>query len=513
MQALANRVLHWGGVQPDKVAVDDGSMVYTYGQLSQRLAGVASQLRALGVKPGDHVVILLPKSVDAVCAILGTLLVGAVYVPVDCASPQARLRSILDDCRAQAVIVNSGKVLGFEGYRELSMQIVTEAVEPDLDVPEVKLESDAYVLYTSGSTGIPNGVRISHRAMLAFFAAVNIHMEVGRDARCMNTSALYFDVSIVDLFLPLYQGASVWLGPTIPLPFRYLDIITSERITHFCAVGSTLTMLSSLPGFHQRIWDHVRCIMTGAEVLNPNTISAWLKVCPDAFVLNGYGPTETTCVCTVFKVTSREIDKYSSIPIGVPLLNVGIFIDSEASSQVSSGELCVSGPQVMNGYLRRESLNRSRLFEKEGKLYYRSGDNVRLDESGNLIFLGRVDDQVKVNSYRVHLGEVAEPFRKLHGIEEAIALTLNHSRYGQCLAVVVKARNPEDLDLAEVKRSGCAALPSYMRPACLASVPSLVMSASGKVNAKQMRLLAERHFNSVDDELSVVPFQEEFACT
>lgn len=510
MQSLANRVLHWARTQPDKIAVDDGSSAYTYGQMGSKAAGVAVRLRELGVQPGDNVVIWVPKSVDAVCAILGTLIAGAVYVPVDCGSPRARLQSILRDCCAEAVIVNSDDELGISGYRKLNIQAAAEVAISEFAAPQWSPEADAYVLYTSGSTGVPNGVRISHRAMLAFFTAVNVHMGVDRESRCMNTSALYFDVSVADLLLPLHQGASVWLGPTIPLPFRYFDILTSQRITHFCAVGSTLTMLSSLPGFHQNTWDHLRCIMTGAEVLNPNTISAWLDVCPNAYVCNGYGPTETTCVCTVFKITQREISQYLSFPIGVPLPGVGIFIDCGSDTRAGVGELCISGPQVMNGYLKRESLTRSRLFEKDATLYYRTGDNVRLDDSGNLIFLGRIDDQVKVNSYRVHLGEVAEPFRKIPGIEDAIALSLNHDRFGECLAVVVKARS-QSMDLADVQRSGSEALPAYMRPALIAGVPSLPMSASGKVNAKQMRLIAEQHFKSVDDSVSVINIEERAA--
>lgn len=507
MQSLAKRVLHWAGAQPDKIAVDDGSSAYTYEQMARKATGVATRLRKLGVQPGDNVVILLPKSVDAVCAILGTLMAGAAYVPVDCGSPRVRLQSILHDCCAKAVIVNSDKELGSSGYRELNMQAVTEVAVSELEAPEMTPESDAYVLYTSGSTGVPNGVRISHRAMLAFFAAVNVHMGIDRESRCMNTSALYFDVSIADVLLPLYQGASIWLGPAIPLPFRYFDILTSQQITHFCAVGSTLTMLSSLPGFHQNTWDHLKCIMTGAEVLNPNTISAWLKVSANAFVCNGYGPTETTCVCTVFKITQREINQYASFPIGLPLRGVGILIDSGDDTQAAIGELCISGPQVMNGYLKREALNHARLFKKDGTVYYRTGDNVRIDGSGNLIFLGRVDDQVKVNSYRIHLGEVAEPFRKIHGIEEAIALSLNHDRYGECLAVVIKTRS-QNMDLAEIMRIGCAALPSYMRPVLIAGVRSLPMSASGKVNARKMRLIAEQHFKSTDDGVSIIEMEE-----
>lgn len=505
MQTLADRILHWGKVQPDKLAIDDGVIKWGYGELSEEAKLVSRCLGFMGVGAGDRVVILLPKSCEAISAIIGTLLVGATYIPMDLTAPHSRLKSILDDSQPKALITNNETSSWFEELSSLTLNLQnTASVVTDKECRvNVTLKSDAYVLYTSGSTGVPNGVRISHRAMLAFFNAVNSYMGITHSSKCMNTSALYFDVSIADIMLPLYQGASVWLGPEIPMPFRYLGIISSNKITHFCAVGSTLTMLSVLPNFGKNKWSHISCIMTGAEVLNPKTITAWLDVAPESIVLNGYGPTEVTCVCTIFEITRETVSEYTSYPIGVALPSIEVLIQESEDDENPGGELCLAGQQVLNGYLNRHELNEKRFFEKDRQLYYRTGDKVMYDEKGNLCFLGRIDDQVKVRGYRIHLDDVAEPFRCLDGVQEAVAVPLEHVRHGECLAIVVKA-NRSELSLKALKDLGSAGLPSYMKPKFIGEIRELPLMASGKTDIKMVRARAIEYFRVSDVEVSVV---------
>lgn len=501
MQQLTHRVLHWATIQPNKMAIDDGINTLCYQELADKAKSLALRLKRAGVTSGDRIVILLPKGNDAIIAILGTLLLNATYVPVDTGSPRARLQSILDDSDAKALIVNNNTESWFKNIP--SVNISTTVIFNEFKPVDTYLSTDAYILYTSGFTGIPNGVCISHTAMYSFFTAVNCHMGISRHSRCMNTSALYFDVSIADVLLPLYQGASVWLGPNIPLPFRYLDIISSNCITHFCAVGSTLTMLTTTPQFNNNNWEHLSCIMTGAEVLNPNSISKWLAVSPNAVIINGYGPTETTCVCTVFEITKDIFDDYSEFPIGNALPNISIMINRKGDNENDFGELCIAGPQVMNSYLNRDNLNQSRLFIDDGVKYYRTGDKVRYDKEGNLIFLGRIDEQIKVNGYRVHLGEVAAPFRNIKGIQEVIAVKIEHFQYGECLAVIVKTEDLA-LDLASLKNQCVKELPIYMRPLLIAKIDNLPLSASGKVNTKLVRSLATKHYQDVSSHESII---------
>lgn len=518
MQTLAQRIIHWAAVQPAKLAVDDGTQAVTYKELARRAAAIADALKNNGVTSKDRVVLLLPKNVDAVSAIIAVLALGATYIPADPEAPKQRLESIVDDSQAKAIICSASTADSFNVPHIINIEDVApldnieriNALFVELQTLKTHSNTDAYILYTSGSTGVPNGVRISHRAMLSFFHAVNTYMGITQQSRCMNTSALYFDVSIADLLLPLYTGASVWLGPSVPLPFRFLGLLSNQKITHFCAVGSTLTMLSALPGFDKNNWPHLQTIMTGAEVLNPNTIDAWLSVSPNATVLNGYGPTETTCVCTLFQINHDTIQRYSSFPIGQPLPQVEAIIDCTDSDE-NIGELCIGGAQVMNGYLNRDHLNSARLTTIDNILYYRTGDKVRKDKNGDFIFLGRIDDQVKVNSYRVDLGDVAEPFRGLPNVQDAVALALKHEKFGECLAIVVKTR-VDGNHLENLLNSAAASLPHYMRPVLIAEIDAMPLSPSGKVNAKKVRKLASEHFlNCVDPHTTMLTQLEEHA--
>ncbi|MBO9497485.1 AMP-binding protein, partial [Thalassotalea sp. G20_0] len=324
-------------------------------------------------------------------------------------------------------------------------------------------ENDAYVLYTSGSTGVPNGVRISHRAMIDFFNAVNVYMGVEQRSRCLNTSAMYFDVSVVDTLLPLYQGASVWLSPEFPMPLRIIELIEQEQITHLCGVGSTQTVLTSTPGFEQRSWPHLKTIMTGAEVLNPKTMQQWIDVAPNVHILNGYGPTEATCVCTVFTINAANVDKYEAYPIGSPLAGISVLIDESNDSESEQGELWIAGSQLLTGYLNRPDLNENRIVVVNGTRYYRTGDLVERDDQGKLIFLGRCDDQVKVRGYRIHLDDVATPFRNQKEISDAVAVNIKHDQLGECLVIVVNTNSSSDR-WAAVFESAKSLLPPYMRP-------------------------------------------------
>ncbi|NTS75296.1 amino acid adenylation domain-containing protein [Catenovulum sp. SM1970] len=506
MQALTHRVLHWADTQPNKMAIDDGSQALSYQELAARAKILASHLQAVGVEPGDRVVILLPKSNDAIVAILGTLLVNATYVPVDTSSPKPRLQSILDDSEAKAIVVSDSTSKWFNCAPVVNIKNAQAISSSRFEPSDTDLSSPAYILYTSGSTGTPNGVCISHQAMYAFFTAVNCYMGITRNARCMNTSALYFDVSIADVLLPLYQGASVWLGPNIPLPLRYLDILSTNRITHFCGVGSTLTMLSAIEGFNENNFADLSCIMTGAEVLNPNTIAKWLDAAPNTIVLNGYGPTETTCVCTVFEISKENIKHYSDFPIGTPLPDINVMLDKKDGNDF--GELCIAGPQVMNNYLKRDTLNHTRLFIHNDKRYYRTGDRVQYDQDGNLIFLGRIDEQVKVNGYRIHLGEVAAPFLKTKGVQDVVVLKVDHAQHGECLAVIVKVKDLT-MDLSSLKTEASKQLPSYMRPLLIAQINKMPLSASGKVNAKLVRSLALEHYQQESSYESIIATDNE----
>lgn len=502
VQSLPERISHWATWAPDAPALDDGRMVIDYAQLDSIARRVAAGLRAAGCGHGDLVLVEGYKGPSIIAAIIGILRAGAAYVPIQPKAPAERFSAILEKTRAGFLIHDAALARDLPpGIRAFDVERLCTTPD-DLAAPtRTDARHPAYVLFTSGSTGLPNGVVISHGAMTAFFGAVNCWMGVSTRSRCLNTSALYFDVSIVDLMLPLYCGACVYLMPDTMLPQRITAIIEAKAITSMCAVGSTLALVAQTPGFSQRRWPAMQSIMTGAEVLNPRVVKAWLDVCPNAQVFNGYGPTEATCVATVHAIHSgnAEVAEY---PIGMPLPGVGVSIGAPGTAPKpgASGELWLSGMQVLNAYAGDPELSARKIRVQNGTVFYNTGD-LGLFEEGTLHFLGRLDDTVKVRGYRVSLSDVAHQFRTVENVVDAVAARLVHTRYGEVLALALEAHAGavDAVAPAAVEDVARNRLPPYMRPRFVVTVPRFPRRLSGKVDFSAVRDWLEADFVNAEE--------------
>lgn len=482
---LPARISSWAKSQPNSVAVSDGDVCLSYSELFALAGKYKSALTDANVGLGDKVVLCLPKSSEAVAALLGILASGAAYVPIDPKTPVERQMLIWEDANPAASIVASNE-FSFSSAPAFTPASIS-ALHSDFTTADITQEHDAYVMYTSGSTGKPNGVRISHRAMTHFFSAVNTIMHVNCESVCINTSALVFDVSIVDLLLPLNCGARVFLGPSVFYPPLILDLIEREHATHMCGVGTTMNLLADSVDFSKKDLLSLQYLMTGAEVLSIATIERWLKKCPSLTVINGYGPTETTCVATAFLIDHSQIGLHKSYPIGFPLPGLLIHIDGTLDeSNMMVGELWISGPQVLSGYLNKSDLDTKKIVNMNGLRYYRTGDMVRLDDRGILFFLGRIDDEIKVRGYRVHLDDVAHPYRSDPNIAAAVTVPVKHVVHGECLAIALSPIH-KSVDLDVVHREASKQLPVYMRPYCFILMDEVPKTISGKIDVVAVR--------------------------
>ncbi|GAB3898350.1 hypothetical protein GCM10029964_082610 [Kibdelosporangium lantanae] len=336
-------------------------------------------------------------------------------------------------------------------------------------------------------------MQIPHRALRAFFTAVWPLLEIDADARCLNTSALHFDVSVVDLLLPLYRGATVHLGPLFPMPAVLTDIIERERITHMAAVGSTLALVAQhTDGFRGRDVTALRRLMTGAEVLDPRAVQAWLAAAPDLVVVNGYGPTEATCLVAAHPIGEREPDRTEPYPIGRPLagVRIGFLGDGGGLDDHGPGEILVAGEQVMTGYLNRPEENAFQ--DVDGVRFYRTGDRGHRRDDGVLLFHGRHDDEVKVRGYRVNLNEVRRAVETHPHVGRAfVALVTDHRGAAVLSCAVAEKAAPavpagDGVELAPAARAGsirthlAARLPGYMVPAAFHELKAVPTLPSGK---------------------------------
>ncbi|MER7210920.1 amino acid adenylation domain-containing protein [Streptosporangium sp. NPDC000239] len=479
-----------------------------YGELHERVQRTAAALVRRGVGPAQRIAVVGHKTVDAVVALLAVQRAGAAYVPLDPRAPAARLADLVADARCPLVLVSATDTDLARDLAErtgvLPLGVGEAAAEPaTAPLPEeISPESVAYCMYTSGSTGRPKGVQIPHRAVDAFFAAVHPLLRVGPDDRCLNTSALHFDVSVVDLLYPLTRGATVHLAPAVPMPPLLNRLIEQERITYFAAVGSTLTLLADhARGFAGRDLSHLRRVMTGAEVLQPHTVQRWLAAAPQLVVINGYGPTEATCLVVAHPIDEREPDRTAPYPIGRPLdgVTVRFLRDDGHIDEEGPGELLVAGAQLMSGYLERPEEERRAFLDLDGTRFYRTGDQAHRDADAVLHFHGRRDDEVKVRGYRVNTQEVRQTLEAHRTVGRAFVTASRDGRGREILACAVTPPGAPasvpcgdesplpalDADRARALRTHLSErLPGYMVPADFRLLDAVPLLSSGKPDVR-----------------------------
>ena len=481
---------------PSQLAVSDGPTRLTFAELESVATRVAVRLLELGVAPGDRVAIAGEREAATLVALCGATLAGAIYVPLDPNQPSDRLRLLLVDVGARVLIAPRALSLlqaEVAGLELMDIGHLLDAVEPSrelvapIELPNVAPASVAYITFTSGSTGLPKGVQIQHDSIRAFFETHNERVGIAPGDRCLNSGPFYFDVSVLDVLLPLYAGATVFFAGKIPIPTLMLEAIETHRITVFYAVG---TLLALITGDGQRLdrfqLGSLRMLMTGAEVCNVRVVNEWLRRYPKLRFLNSYGPTEVTVGCISYLKPEPGPLTLPDCPIGLPHRGTRALLIGEEgviSEPGKMGELVLAGPQLMLGYWQRSLEDRRAWVWLRGEAYYRTGDFVYVDESGNFHFVGRLDDEVKLHGHRIHLNEVRRCFQSDPRIEVALVGMIEGRDTERELAVGLLTKRRHDLRLAlDFAKRAERSLPSAMRPTRLALLHTLPRLPSGKAN-------------------------------
>ena len=432
--------------RPDALAVVNGESILTYRDLDAHSTMIAREFVAQGIQPQDRVAILAQRGIPALVAILGAMKAGTVYVPLDPANPQRRLERLLDEVQPSMIIGSSRHIdLSSTAKARSAQHWTLDQIEarfqrptdwkspgaPSAALPEIEPTATAYCMFTSGSTGEPRGVNIRHESIIAFFRGIAPLMRFNEGARCLNTSPIYFDVSIVDTLMPLALGATVYTVEKLLPPCDLLDRIQQARITHFCPPAPLLTLLCAPgSGFERRRFPSLEYIMTGAEVVSPHVIGSWLAAQPPLRILNAYGPTEATCACLAHEITASNFDPTEPIPIGRPFDGVdAILLEPETGTPASdgSGELAVAGKQLMASYRNHQQETDARMQTVGAQLFYKTGDICDIDHNGRFHFRGRKDNEVKFRGFRINLEEIRKA-------------ALADERVGEAVVVLVKPR-------------------------------------------------------------------------
>lgn len=490
---------------PDSIAlVDVDGTEVSYGELATLALGVAARLRLDGVSPGDRIGMHLPKSALSVAIIYGILAAGATCVPVDPLGPLARCVTILTDCGARAVFTAEPAAAFLRRSLGSGTQVValsdgdaTGAISgwiAGAAAPEphwIDQESPACILYTSGSTGIPKGVVVSHRASTVFVQWGVRAFNLRPTDRLSSHAPFHFDLSILDIYGAHHAGAAACLidEATARNPRLLADWIAERAPTIWYSTPTALIMLLDHGQLDQRDCSSLRAVLFAGEVFPVPRLRELMSRWPDARFWNLYGPTETN-VCTSYEVPAT-LDAGVTLPIGRACEHATVVLRHRDGYGLGEGvgEILVSGPGLMTGYWNRpEETSAAFEADESGTRRYRTGDLGSLAPDGSLLFHGRVDRMIKRHGYRVELGEIEHVLTRHPSVRSAAAVADMHDVTTTVhVFLVVAAPAPSLIDL----RRFCAReLPGYMIPDRFHFLDDLPQTASGKTDLQALRALA-----------------------
>ena len=502
---------------PNREAFRCGSISVSYAELKLKMDQLAKQLSDEGVDKGDRVGVYMNRSIETAMSIYGIMKAGGVYVPLDPLSPTSRTLFLLKDCGVRHLVTTAAQkkgvlalldkdsdlevVIGLTGIdqlRTISWETVYDTSTKGYEAAKVLEQDLAYIMYTSGTTGDPKGIMHTHYSALAYARLSSDLYGLCPEDKVGNHAPLYFDISTFGYFsTPLAGACTVIIQDAYTkLPVSLSELIEKERITVWYSVPLALVQLLMNGILEKRDLDSLRWILYGGENFAPKYIRQLMDHCPNAKICNVYGPSEVN-QCTYHVIEGFPTED-SNIPIGKVWKNSDYKIldenDQEITARDDKGELVVRSATMMKGYWNNQSLTEASLYKQTDKtglecLYYRTGDLVKLNERGELLFLGRNDSQVKIRGYRIELDEVESVLTKHDKVKEAAVVAVEKEMNEKELMAVVIPKNNNSLEDLELLVHCRANLPPYAVPSEIGIVESLPRTASDKINRAELKKL------------------------
>lgn len=491
----------------DEVAVEHSESValsflekeVTYRELKQRVHALAAQLEKRGIRTGEPVGLCVDRSVEMIVAMLAILRSGGCFVPFDPAYPQERLSYMMQDTNVRLLLTQRHLL---DTIPDTSAELFLLEDLPELvtntGVPKGKGDDPAYIMYTSGSTGKPKGVVVPQRAITRLVTDQNF-LPFGPDLVFLQLSNISFDASTLEIWGALLNGGRLVLQPQQkPTLLEITETIQRNRVT---TVWLTAGLFNLLVDDQVDRLVGLRHILTGGDVLSMPHVKKALRVLGPGVLINGYGPTENTTFTCCHPITEKSIAR-GSIPIGRPIAHTTVHILDEQMQRVpigTKGELYTGGDGLALGYWGQEELTRERFvadpFSKTpGARMYRTGDLVRWLPDGEIEFIGRSDDQVKVRGFRIELGEIENALNGLEGLKDRVVIVRQDVPGEKQLVCYMVPTNEQDAENATAKENLVqaarnairAALPDHMLPGTFVVLPAFPLNPNGKVDKKAL---------------------------
>lgn len=485
---------------PDKTAYADEKKEITFGELRVQARRIGGELAIRGMfkKP---VAIFLEKGVDVLVSFMGTAYSGNFYSPIDVDMPGSRVDKILEVLQPAVVITTAPlkevfSQYAYEGEFFLLEDVLAReseaAQEAALAAARRKcIDTDLlYVLFTSGSTGVPKGVTINHRAVIDYIDWVTETFEITEKDSFGNQAPFYFDNSILDIYSALKTGATVYIVPKnlFAQPVLLLEYLKEKKINTIFWVPSALIVVAKLKAFKNvDLTDTLKRVLFCGEVMPNKQLNVWRKFLPNVQYANLYGPTEITDACTYYMV-DREFTDEEPLPIGVPMPNTDILVLNEKDEPVQgdeAGELCVRGTSLSMGYYNnpektREAFVQNPLNQAVPELIYRTGDIVKYNERGEILYLSRKDFQIKHMGHRIELGEIETAVSSLEEVSQNCCL---YDEKHQKIVLFIE----EALEKAYINEKISHLVPEYMLPNKVIVVEKMPINANGKIDRVKLK--------------------------
>ncbi|MCD7825971.1 MAG: amino acid adenylation domain-containing protein [Clostridiaceae bacterium] len=481
---------------PEKLAFADEEVQLTFREFYDRMQKVASGLCRLGADR-EPVVIYMKKSPDTLAAFFGVIGAGCIYVPIDEEMPRRRMELILKNTQARYLVYDEStqdqvQRLGFTG-EAISYRSCLEGGTDAQRLRAIREQSQdmdpIYILFTSGSTGMPKGVVGHHRGVIDYIESLSEVLGLSEDSVFGSQTPLYLDACMKEVYPTLKYGATTWLIPKerFMTPVKLVEFLNAHRINTICWVVSALTMISAFGTFDIVRPEYLHTVAFGSEVFPIRQFNLWKQTLPEAKFFNLYGPTEATGM-SCFYPAERQFADGEVIPIGKPFRNTRILLLDQNGKEVpfgKEGEICIRGTCLTHGYYNNpektaEVFTQNPLNPNFSDRIYHTGDLGKYNADGDLVFLSRKDHQIKHMGHRIELGEIEADAALLGGVKACCCIYIRES--GKIVLFYVGDIDKKSLTAALKER-----LPRYMLPNAILSVDSLAMLPNGKIDRIKMQ--------------------------
>lgn len=477
---------------PEKIAFSDLEHSYTYSELLEKARRIGSFL-ADRIEPGQAVPVYMEKGVEAIASFMGIVYAGCFYVQLDVKQPLQRLNQILDTLNAKFVITRAEEAEAAKslGYAEncLSYEEICKTGIKEETLDQIKAQAldinPLYAVFTSGSTGVPKGVLVSHRSVIDFIEHFTEILKITREDVIGNQAPFDFDVSVKDIYSTLKVGATMQIIPRkfFLAPIKLLDFLCSREVTTIIWAVSALCVITSLKAFRYKVPAKLSKIMFSGELMPINHLNEWRKNIPQAMYVNLYGPSEITCNCTYY-IIDREYDNGEILPIGIPFPNEKVFLLGENDNLIKEpdkkGEICVSGTALALGYYNDKEQTdavfvQNPLNHNYRETIYRTGDLGMYNDEGELVFISRKDFQIKHMGHRIELSEIELAIERIRGIVRVCCI------YDEKKDKIIAFYQGE-ADNRTIFEGLSNVLPSFMIPNNFIPVEEMPLSKNGKID-------------------------------